>query len=143
MAIDAIGFPTKRTTNQTERFKLKQKKIILQKKMKKIISLIFFVLFCLFSFTMGNKIAIIHQRLLRDLSNDEIVQVVKTTKQLMSTGSDMLLQIFLKDLQQTVYKRRLEKCVKIFGSENICQNNAKFYIWARTLAKRIMSGQSV
>ena len=85
----------------------------------------------------------VHQRLLKDLTKVEISRVVKVTRQLISTGDKRRLVKFLQHLQKIVYKRRLEKCVKVFASENICQNNANFYIWAQNVAKEIMDGTSI
>ena len=106
-----------------------------------VLILIFVLLFA--TQTMANGTSSVHERLLRDLSKDEIKRVVKMTRQFISTGDKFRLLNFLHKLQRIVYKRRLAKCVKIFASENICQNNANFYIWARKLAKEIMNGASI
>ena len=90
----------------------------------------------------NNKIAIVQQRLLRDLSREELLRVFNITKQLISIGDKRRLVKFLQYFQKLVYKRRLEKCIKLFSSQNICQNNANFYIWAQNMAKEIMSGAS-
>ena len=109
----------------------------------KLSSLLFFsFLFCFPLKNMANKITTIHQRLLNDLSRVEISRVVKVTRQLISTGDKRRLVKFLQYFQKIIYKRRLEKCIEIFSSQNICQNNANFYIWAQNMAKEIMSGAS-
>ena len=119
----------------------KKSKFELQKMLLKFSIICFFALF-FGSQTMAIKTAEVHEKLLQDLSKDEIVKVVKVTRNLMASGSGSQLLKFLQQLQKIVYKRRLAKCVKILGSENICENNAKFYIWARNLAKGIMAGET-
>ena len=128
---------------QGEEFKTSTR-ITLVDLMKIFILYYFLFLFC-FSQSMmaNNKIAMVNQRLLQDLSKDEISRVVYITRQLISIGDKRRLLKFLQHLQGIVYKRRLAKCIKIFSSQNICQNNANFYIWAQNLAKDIMDGASV
>ena len=79
-------------------------------------------------------------RLQRDFTDTEIIKVVKITGKLMYNGTSEKLGEFLQHLKRVVYKRRLAKCIKVFGSENICQNKANFYIWAQQMAKEIMTG---
>ena len=90
--------------------------------------------------TMANTIRV-EDRLQRDFSDMEIIKVVKITGNLISAGNGQKLEDFLRNLRKVVYKRRLAKCVKVFGSESICQNKANFYIWAQQMAKEIMSGE--
>ena len=94
---------------------------------------------CFFQMVVS-KIAV-EGRLQRDFTNTEIIKVVKITGNLMSAGNGRKLNEFLQQLKALVYKRRLAKCMKVFGSENICQNKANFYIWAQQMARKIMSGE--
>ena len=90
--------------------------------------------------TIANKVTV-DDRLLRDFSNVEAFKVMKITKRIMATGDKPKLDKFLRSIRKFVYKRRLAKCVKLFGSKSICQNKANFYVWAQMLAKTIMSGE--
>ena len=107
-----------------------------------LLVLLFVISIYVLEATTSNKPSCTICQQLHDFSYDEAVEIVEITKNFMATGKMKKLDRFFHKLRKIVYRRRLGKCIKLLGSENICRNKVRFYIWAQQLAQSIMAGES-